>query len=79
MIKENKIKKKKVGLSLDRFTVLILDSLSKRTGKTKSRIAEEAILRYFAEVLISGTITIPRKENKKEKKWVKIKKIKVHG
>ena len=67
MMKEDKIKKKQVGLSLDGSTVLILDSLSKRTGKTKSRIAEEAILRYFAEILISKTVTILRKENKKEK------------
>ena len=58
------MKKKKVGLGLDGSTVLILDSLSKRTGKTKSRIAEEAILRYFAEVLISGTVTMLRKKNK---------------
>lgn len=67
MIKQNKTKKKQVGFSLDGSTVLILDSLAKKTGKTKSRIAEEAILRYFAEVLISGTVTILRKENKKEK------------
>lgn len=61
MIKQNKIKKKQVGFSLDGSTVLILDSLAKKTGKTKSRIAEEAILRYFTEIMIA---------RKKEQKWI---------
>ena len=54
MIKQNKTKKKQVGFSLDGSTVLILDSLAKKTGKTKSRIAEEAILRYFTEIMIAS-------------------------
>ena len=62
MIEEKKIKKKKVGLSLDRSTVLILDSMAKKTGKTKSRIAEEAILLYFTNILISKTATILKEE-----------------
>ena len=53
MIKQNKTKKKQVGFSLDGSTVLILDSLAKKTGKTKSRIAEEAILRYSTEIMIA--------------------------
>lgn len=51
MIKQNKTKKKQVGFSLDGSTVSILDSLARKTGKTKSRIAEEAILRYFTETI----------------------------
>ena len=39
-MEEKKIKKKKVGLSLDGPIILALDSLAKKTGKAKSRIAE---------------------------------------
>jgi predicted transcriptional regulator len=66
MIKQNKTKKKQVGFSLDGSIVLILDSLAKKTGKTKSRIAEEAILRYSTEIMT---------ERKKETKINKTEEI----
>lgn len=41
-----KIDRKKIGLSLDGITTNLLDDLSKKLGKTKSKIVEEALLLY---------------------------------
>jgi len=42
-----KIGRKKVGLSLDGETLDLLDNLSKKLGKTKSKIVEESIFLFY--------------------------------
>ena len=42
-----KIGRTKIGLSIDGITSNLLDDLSKKLGKTKSKIVEEAILNYY--------------------------------
>lgn len=42
-----KLGRKKIGLSLDGITSDLLDELSSKLGKTKSKIVEESILLYY--------------------------------